>query len=132
MPYYPGAQPTSGQSFGSIGQGINTTAAGYQQAQDQEKLRQFYAQLAQWQSANPSALGAGGAAGIGGPIGSGAGSSDDYTAALVGAARPTMPSTTQHYVQNAGVNALLNSVLNQGTGAAGGGKGKWAALLSSV
>src|SRR5262245_36835172 len=125
MAYFPGTQSMAGQSFGSIGQGTNNAFAAYQQFQDQDKLRQFYADLARWQAANPSGMGA--------PIGAGIGSSDDYTAALVGASRPTMPTQTQHYVQNAGVNALLNSVLNQGgAGAGGGGKGKWAALLSSV
>lgn len=126
--YYPGVQQTSGQSFSQIGQGINKNVAAFQDWQNQQKLLQYYSNLAQWQGANPQGLQAAG------PVGQGVGSGDDYTAALVGAPRPGMPASTQQYVSNAGMNALLNNALGGagvgGAGGVGGGKGKWALLAS--
>lgn len=123
MPYNAGV-PQPGASFAPIGQGINQNAAAFQQQQDLEKLRQFYARLGSGQGnlfqggMDPSFGGRGFDAG-GNPLGAESGS------------QPIAPPAGhQQYVKNAGVNALLNSVIKPDGSGGGGAMSKWAALKS--
>jgi hypothetical protein len=150
MAYYPGTQPSGGQSLPGVGGAINARYAAMQQLQDDEKLRQFYASLLA-NGGTPGAAQAGVGAGVG-PASAAGGAG--------GLAGQPMPWTTanrpawQSGISNAGVNALLDSVWKSnaakgavGSGAGGGAGtdlsalagqaghgniGKWAALLHAV
>jgi hypothetical protein len=105
-----------------MGQGINQNVAAFQQQQDLEKLRQFYAALGAgqgnpFQGGQDPAFGGRGFDAAGNPLGAASGS------------QPIAPPAGhQQYVKNAGVNALLNSVIKPSGAGGGSALSKWAAL----
>ena len=116
---YTAGLPAPAQGFSAAGPRINQNMAGFTQAMDDEKLREFYAALAARQG--------------GGAVGGGYDAQGNLLAPQ-GLQGIEPPQLSRQYVKNAGVNLLLNKLIKPGASGAGGlgGGGKAAALLGSL